>query len=160
MNEMNVEEVVSVLESAGWSCARSEKRLVVPEQIAKRYPWVPSSFFSMAGAFEHITSQDGKVWFLTLADYSGESDSSYSWNEWEQLSLEETGGDQEWASEISQFWDEHFPICLSVRDGYQYLAIEKGSLNIVRGCSPEFEDVETVGGSIVQAFDLDLLKSM
>ena len=68
---------------------------------------------------------DETGWFLCIDDFNGTSDSAYTWNEFEQISLQaaEDSHDEEWKRSIIQFWDDHLPIFLSVRSGYAYYAI-------------------------------------
>ncbi len=48
-------------------------------------------------------------------------------------------GDIDWQDDIRAFWDEHFPLLLSVKSGYSYVAIRK-DFAIVFGEEPEFEE--------------------
>ena len=44
---------------------------------------------------------------------------------------------------IRQFWDNHIPILMSVKDGYRYLSIDLSPENygkIYYGVEPEFEE--------------------
>lgn len=148
MTKLNHNELISALHSAGWKYELSSQDVVVPSEVVERYSWLPPSVLNWAVRFHSISSEDDKSWFLTPLDYAGQSDCAYCWNEWEKMCLEEADGDDDWCREIAEFWDANFPIWMSVRDGYQYLAVAKSDLEIVRGASPEFEEVETIVGSI------------
>ena len=81
---------------------------------------------------------------ICCKDYYEQSENAFQWNEWERISLESAEDDEEWKKEISAFWDVHFPIAMSVKDGYSYYAMSMENGAIVYGCEPEFEECETV----------------
>ena len=56
-------------------------------------------------------------------------------------------GDDSLADEITAFWNSHFPIIMSVRDGYAYYAISIPDGGVVYGFEPEFEACKTVSAS-------------
>ena len=60
------------------------------------------------------------------------------------ISLDAADGDDDFISEITDFWNNHLPIIMSVGNGYEYYAIEIDSGVIVFGFEPEFEEAETV----------------
>ena len=68
---------------------------------------------------------DETIWLLCEGDFRQESEDSFRWNEFEIMSLQAAAeeNDVEWQNDIKAFWDKHLPICLSVRDGYEYYAI-------------------------------------
>ncbi len=40
---------------------------------------------------------------------------------------------------VTTFWDSHFPLLLSVQDGYAYFALRRSDSRVVVGYEPEFE---------------------
>ncbi len=50
-------------------------------------------------------------------------------------------------AEIKSFWNEHLPICLSLKDGYSYYALCLKDGTIVTGEEPEFEETTEVAPS-------------
>ena len=65
----------------------------------------------------------------------------------EVLSLKCAEGDAEWTNKITDFWNNHLPIFLSVKDGYAYYAISMKDGSIVQGTEPEFEECTPVTSS-------------
>ena len=93
------------------------------------------------------------AWFLCQPDYDGTSDSAYRWNEFELQSLEAAEGDDDWRREITRFWDRHFPIFLSVKAGYSFLALrltEPDYGAVVYGHEPEYEEVDVICPSFTE----------
>ena len=81
--------------------------------------------------------------FNSIEDFNGESDSGFRWNEFELMGLDALKDDEESCDMIRQFWDNHIPILMSVKDGYRYLSIDLSPENygkIYYGVEPEFEE--------------------
>ncbi|AXL12567.1 hypothetical protein DXT68_10730 [Microbacterium foliorum] len=95
-----------------------------------------------ASSFSLLANVDETVWFLSRDDYSTGADGAFAWNEYEQLSLQAATTDDE-AAAISRFWTRHLPLLLSVRNGYEYLAVRDDGA-VVHGAEPEFEEAVVV----------------
>ncbi|MEV4667786.1 hypothetical protein [Microbacterium sp. LWO12-1.2] len=93
-------------------------------------------------SFSLLSSSDETVWFLSRDDYSAGAEGAFAWNEWEQLSIQAATTDDE-ADAVSRFWKHHVPVLLSVRDGYEYLAVRDDGA-VVHGAEPEFEEAVVV----------------
>jgi hypothetical protein len=132
--------------SSRWSVQMNGLPSRIPENVMSRYPWIPQDVIEFACEVKQAISADEKAWLLTAFDYTGESDSSFMWNEWELQSIEAAGEDEEWVRQIRRFWDDHLPIYMSVRDGYEYYALIRGG-EVVRGREPEFEETENFAQS-------------
>ncbi len=102
---------------------------------------------------EPIDDADDKTWVLTSRDFSSTTDAAFAWNEWERQSLEAAAGDPVLEALIVAFWNDHCPVMMSVRSGYAYLAIEKGTLLIVEGDEPELEEARVVASSLLEALE-------
>ncbi|WP_157000489.1 hypothetical protein [Leucobacter komagatae] len=102
----------------------------------------PESVIRWVSSFSLLSNADDTVWFLAREDYSPKPDSAFKWNELEQLSLQAASTDDETAA-VSSFWKRHFPILLSVRHGYEYLAVREDGA-VVHGAEPEFEEASVV----------------
>lgn len=148
-------QVVAVLKTRQWKVEPTGQPVTTPAVIQKRYAWIPSDVRDAIVAFDAFSNPGDTAWFLTHRDYSGASDSAYAWNEWELQCLSAAKGDKEWESSISRFWDEHFPILLSVKSGYGFFALRRSDSFVVAGAEPEFEEVQVVAGSY-----LELLKAL
>ena len=122
--------------------------------VLGRYHWVPSSVWDFICATNLVVAPDQQSWFLTGRDYCGQSNSAFTWDEWEVQSLEAAAGDDEWCGDIKHFWDTHLPLAASVRDGYEFLALERDGLCVVVGAAPDFEDVSRMAASVGDLFQM------
>lgn len=103
-------------------------------------------------SFGRLASGDDRTWFLAARDYEAPaSDDAFAWNEFERLSFDSSEDEQQ-AAAVTGFWRRHLPILLSVRDGYEYLAVREDGV-IVYGGEPEFEDAEIVASSLAEMLD-------
>jgi hypothetical protein len=102
----------------------------------------PETVIHWLCSFSVLSNSDETVWFFSRDDYSTEAEGAFAWNECEQLSIQAAMTDDE-AATVTRFWKRHLPILLSVRDGYEYLAVrDDGAL--VHGTEPEFEEADVV----------------
>lgn len=133
-----IENEINSLQSLDWKYEKSSNASVLPEFVANRYPWIFSDAKEFIAEVDTLVSPDEKMWILTGKDFRNESKSAFSWNEFEIQSLQAAGEDQSEIDTVKSFWDKHFPIAISVEDGYVYYALcENGT--IVTGRGPEFE---------------------
>ena len=142
----------------GWEVKTSHSLTVdLPEHITKRYKKIPNDFLYFLKKVKTCVSKDEKFWFITLDDYKGIADSAFSWDEIEKMSLIEN--DDEYNNTIKKFWDLHLPIALSVRNGYEYYAIDlrENIGAIVYGYDPEFEETEKIADTFIQFINILLL---
>jgi hypothetical protein len=145
-----LEEAIQNLEAHGWRCCRhTGPQAPLPPSLIDRYPWIPTDVMSALCELDEVVRQNETVWLLTAKDYAGQSDSAFAWNEFELQSLEAAEGDQKWLEEIRAFWNDHFPIALSVRGGYAYWALKKDA-TVVNGREPEYEQTSTFAASFRQ----------
>jgi hypothetical protein len=138
---------VEHLKSAGWCVEFSDVPTPFPGPILKRYGWLPYDIRELLETIKCAQNSENTAWFVTALECSGGTGSAFAWDEWEQQSLVAAGHDVGWKERIVTFWDCHFPVVMSVKSGYAYLALEAGSLAIVLGEGPEFEDVRVVAPS-------------
>jgi hypothetical protein len=146
-----IAQYVGALERAGWTVKLLPKPRSLPSDILKRYSWLPRHARAFIESLSEAYSADEKSWILTASDFHGDSSSAYAWNEWEQQSLSAAEDDDESKSEIADFWDEHFPFLMSLKNGYAYFAIEQESLAAVVGEEPEYEEAEPLANSLAEA---------
>jgi hypothetical protein len=138
-----IDEFADALSGLRWAVKRSQGPEELPSILAQRYAWLPGEVVAFLNGFEAAVSPDGKAWLTTCAELAGESDSAFSWDQWERDCLSAAAGDADWRESIRLFWDEHFPILMSVKSGYAYVAI-RHDLAIVAGEDPEFEETVEV----------------
>ncbi|MBC1996684.1 SMI1/KNR4 family protein, partial [Listeria seeligeri] len=86
-------------------------------------------------------------WFLSEGDFLENEDDAFSWNSFEQMSLEAAEGDKNLENKVRLFWNAHLPIMMSVGGCYEYYAIHLTNGNIVHGSEPEFEESSIVAES-------------
>ena len=138
---------------------KTEYSLTLEDEILSRYKEIPNEYLELLKMVKQLTSPSEKTWFICEDEYNNKSDIAFKWNEFEALSLEAAGDDDEWKMEIISWWDNHLPIVMSVDGGYSFYAIDlcndKGS--IVKGYEPEFEEVVKVANDIEEFFNLIML---
>jgi hypothetical protein len=111
-------------------------------------------------SFKTLANQEGNVWFLSLDDYAKTiKDDGFAWNEFELDSMEYAENEEQKAY-VSNFWDNHLPFMMGVKNGYSYLAIvlngeEKGV--VVSGSEPEYEETVKISSSLDDFFDKYIL---
>jgi hypothetical protein len=141
------DEFTRALVAGGWRVVVAPAPQRLPGSLSARYPWMPAEWAAWAAGATSATAADEKTWLLTAADFAGTADSAFAWNEWERLSLDAACDDRDEQRRIRQFWDAHLPVLTSVRSGYAFAALERGSLRVVVGREPEFEAVSPICAS-------------
>ncbi|MFI7025715.1 hypothetical protein [Micromonospora sp. NPDC049900] len=137
---------IGSLQSAGWLFSPAPAGAwLAPAALGRAH----SSVASWVSSFSRLSSADEATWFLSTDDYAGTTTDEFAWNEFETISLDAASTDEERAA-VADFWTEHFPILLSARGHYGYLAVRRDGA-IVHGEEPEFEQTRVV------ASDLDKL---
>ncbi|MDR7211798.1 hypothetical protein [Flavobacterium piscis] len=111
-------------------------------------------------SFKTLANEEDNVWFLSIEDYAKKiNEDGFAWNEFELDSMEYAEDDEQKAS-VTDFWNNHLPFMMSVKNGYAYVAIvlngeTKGS--IVSGSEPEYEEPVTISSSLEEFFDKYIL---
>ncbi|MDQ0724406.1 hypothetical protein QF049_005667 [Paenibacillus sp. W4I10] len=134
----------------GWDImSKSGSQSHLNSGITSRYKGLPDEYLEFLNVVEKCVAPDEQTWFICEAEFNNSTETAFQWNEFEMLSLEAAESDSIWQSEITAWWDHHLPIVMSVEDGYSFYAIDLTTDNgaIVRGCEPEFEEVEKVSDS-------------
>lgn len=144
------------LRDRGW---RLEGTLSGNGELPLALAGAPDALTEWAGSFSRLTRADGAVWFLSADDYrgtgtgtgTGTDADAFAWDAFASMSREAAiAGEQ--LAEVELFWRRHWPILLSVRDHYCYLAIRDDGA-IVFGEEPEFEEVDVVAGSLAELLE-------
>lgn len=121
------------------------------EDFLKRYPKIPEDYIRFLESFSQFTNSSDTTWFNSIADFNGSHTGiEFSWNEFEQQSLEAFEDDEATRKQIISFWDDHLPIILSVKNGYAYFSIGTAESNfgkIYFGEEPEYEETDHVAES-------------
>ncbi|MCC9607337.1 hypothetical protein LOC68_13290 [Blastopirellula sp. JC732] len=144
----NYEAAIAGLRDAGWDVQETAVDRPLPDFFLARYPWLPSDIRQFIAGTIRVVSPDETSWFMTSAELAGDSGSAFLWNQWELDSLEVAAEDADWRQSIVEFWDNHCPLILSVKNGYAHLSVRKRDLAIVAGGEPEYEEVAVVADSL------------
>lgn len=127
------------LQEAGWT---SEPPTSTENGVPSPLRAAPETVIRWVSSFSLLSNSDETVWFLSRDDYSTGAEGAFAWNECELLSIQAATTDDE-AVAVSRFWRRHTPILLSVRNGYEYLAVRDDGA-VVHGSEPEFEEAVVV----------------
>lgn len=142
------EKVLNFMKNHGWRIeVTKENTRNLPDEIQRRYPNISPQWHDFIRGLDVLMNQEETTWLLCFKDFYGQGDYAFQWNEWEKMSLDSADDDVEWQEEIRRFWNLHFPVVMSVKDGYAYYAISMDDGAIVYGYDPEFEECETVAAS-------------
>lgn len=140
---MSINELYNRLAMTGYNVIKRDMPASLSKDFKERYRDIPKAYLDFLNGFVLVTNQEDTAWFNTIEDFNGTSDSSFRWNEFEEMSLEVFVDDAEETARIRKFWDCHLPIALSVKDGYKYLCLGLSAEDFGRvyyGEEPEFED--------------------
>ncbi|MCA5005230.1 SMI1/KNR4 family protein [Sphingobacterium bovistauri] len=117
-------------------------------EFTSRYPRIPSEYLAFIKSFSSLINASETTWFNSISDFNETNEESdFKWNEFELQSLEAFEGDLNGQLLVTQFWDAHLPIVLSVKNGYAFFAIgvsEENFGKIYFGEEPEYEEVEWI----------------
>lgn len=147
-------DALDQLAQGGWSVERLSQREPLPAEVAKRYPRLPPDFVEFIEECGLVASPSDTAWLVTTRVVAGQADVAYAWNEWEVQSLEAAEGDVDWKESITRFWDRHFPVLMSVKNGYAYFALDLETFQVVQGEEPEYEETTPIAGSLEELFQM------
>jgi hypothetical protein len=153
----SAEAALAALRALNWTVQLAAERVPLPAAIDARYGAIPQAVRAFLEQLEVCTGGDERAWFLGSADYAGQGDSAFAWDEWERISADEA--DAMSAAQSRAFWDAHLPILQSVDGDYAYLAVCVDSASadyghVVRGDGPAFEDASVVCRSFDELLSL------
>lgn len=137
------ENMIEALKNIGFIVTERLERKELSSDFRNRYSNLPADYLEFLQQFQTITNESENVWFNSIEDFNGDNDGGFRWNEFELMGLEALEDDEESCDMIRQFWDNHIPILMSVKDGYRYLSIDLSPQNygkIYHGVEPEFEE--------------------
>ncbi len=145
-----VEAFLKWAEDHRWTVLRHTTDAELPAVVLSRYGRVPQPYLWFLRATALLATPDETGWFNCKSDFEGASDSAFKWNELEIISLQAARDDEGWKQRVTQFWDTHLPVFISVKSGYAFYAIDTGNGAVVYGYEPEFEEVEAVASSFLE----------
>ncbi|AMD51606.1 SMI1/KNR4 family protein [Listeria monocytogenes] len=132
-----------------WQVDLSAVEKNLPEQIFKRYGKLPDAYKAFYRQLNLCSNAGDTCWFLSEEDFLENEDDAFSWNSFEQMSLEAAEGDKNLENKVRLFWNAHLPIMMSVGGCYEYYAITLNDGSAVHGSEPEFEESSIVADSFV-----------
>ena len=141
-------ELVDYLKGKGWNVETRSQPVADDAALPGPMPRIYAEFLS---CFTVLANGSDDIWFLSLEDYLGLSESAFSWSEFKTMSLD-VADSEEAVARIEEFWSRHVPIVMTVRGQYAYLGIDTESGAVVHGEEPEFEEVSVVADSINEFF--------
>ncbi|MGG3928308.1 SMI1/KNR4 family protein [Metabacillus fastidiosus] len=152
-----MKKFINWAKESGWTIVfKSEYKLNLDKSIVTRYKNIPNEYLEFLKMIKQCITPSEKTWFICEDEYNNDLDIALKWNEFELISLEAAGGDNEWKSDITLWWDKYLPIVMSVDGGYSFYAIDLTNDigAIVYGYEPEFEEVEKVADNLDGLFEL------
>ncbi len=154
--------IFELLAARGWRVLVQEGSVLrLPMDIELRYAKLPNDVREFLWKIESCTSPEEESWLLGAPDYNSASGSGCSWDGIEKIALEDCESPGERA-ELVRFWDNHFPIAISVRSDYAYLAVclaPEAFGCVVHGYAPEWENPKLLALSFsgfLEAFECAL----
>ena len=160
-----MERLFELLAARGWKViVHPEPALHLPADVTSRYPRLPDEVARFLGRIESCLSPQEDAWLLGAPDYVKTPEVAFPWDAIEQLVLEACDSEAERTEQVS-FWDRHFPIAISVRSDYDYLAFclsAEAFGSVVHGYAPEWENPSIVSYSFsefLHAFEHALSQS-
>lgn len=139
---------IQLLSQQGWDIQPNTDTSDRGNLTNERANNAPEEFIDFMKLFDVCSNKTDDTWFLSYNDYNNQTYSAFPWNEFEQQSLDAAEADQ--IDDVKQFWERHLPILMSVKNGYQYIAIGIGEAHankIFYGCEPEYEEVVLIADS-------------
>lgn len=107
--------MVEALKRIGFIVTERLERKELSPDFLNRYSNLPADYLEFLQQFQVITNECENVWFNSIEDFNGDSNSEFLWNEFELMGLETFDDDEEETEIIRCFWDTHVPIALSVK---------------------------------------------
>jgi hypothetical protein len=117
----------------------------MPRHVSERYSWISDDVIAFISRVDLFARADEQLWLHSLASYKRHGPWPYDSIE----AIEVSDAEAEDVARVTDFWNRHFPIGLSVRTGdYCYLAMSCPTQNIVVGVAPFFDEPAIVCESL------------
>ena len=154
-------KLASWLKENKWSVVEHDQRIGEDalKQVIPANQGVDGSYVEFLCSVKQCVNETETMWFNCYDEFSGISNIAFKWNEYELLSLESAQGDGGLEQSISEFWENHLPIIMSVKNGYEYYAIRRDGA-VVFGWEPEFEEPDVVADSFGEFIEMLIKKSI
>ena len=110
--------MIEALKNIGFIVTERLERKDLSSDLQNRYSELPADYQEFLQRFQTITNESDNVWFNSIEDFNGESDSRFRWNEFELMGLEALADDKESCDMIRLFWDRHINFLIYLNDVY------------------------------------------
>jgi hypothetical protein len=151
-------QFVQSLGAAGWKIiVRQQPMPQLNVDFRLRYPTIPVDYAEFLSNVAFCANKDETAWFLCEDDFNRIGSSAFRWDEFEAQSLEAAGSDEQWRSQIRDFWNWHLPIALSLKSDYAFLCMalsEDDYGAIAYGYEPEYESVQKLCDNFSELLNL------
>jgi SMI1 / KNR4 family (SUKH-1) len=159
---MKYNDFIKELLNFNWQFESADKDISVDidNAIDGKFAKTNNDLIPFIKSFNTLANEEDNTWYIPLEDYLKEDETEgFAWNEFEVESLE-YAEDESQITAIKNFWNNHLPFMMNVKNGYAYLAIvlngeDKGK--IVSGNEPEYEETVTIASSLDEFFDKYIL---
>ena len=154
-------KLVLWLKENKWSVFGHDQRIDEDalKQVIPMNQDISGSYIEFLFSVKRCVNETETMWFNCYDEFSGISDIAFRWNEYELLSLESAQGDSGLEQSITEFWENHLPIIMSVKNGYEYYAIRSDGA-VVFGWEPEFEEPDVIAKSFDEFVEMLITKSI
>lgn len=122
----------------------------LPYVILDRYSFIPKDYMDFLYNIKSCSNESNTAFILCNDDFTHQDENRFFYNEFEKISYNAAIGDEEMQKKIKEFWDRHLPICISLKSGYSYYAINLDDLSVVKGEEVEFEETELIAPSFYE----------
>ncbi|HEL4244291.1 SMI1/KNR4 family protein [Stenotrophomonas maltophilia] len=144
------------LVAKGWSLVgRSDRDGVSPSSDNLVNSDIPAYYLEFLLNFLSLANEDESRWFVSIEEFAGVSDSAFSWDEFEKMSIDAAMTDAD-GEDVRKFWVEYLPIFIAVDRDYQFVGLDRSSGVVVHGVEPDFESVTR----LAETFDEFLVAAM
>ena len=73
--------MIEALKNIGFVVTERLERKELSSDLQNRYSELPADYQEFLQRFQTITNESDNVWFNSIEDFNGESDSGFRWNE-------------------------------------------------------------------------------
>lgn len=102
--------------------------------------------------FKMISNPQLTTWFVVTECINNTDNTKFSWNEFKNISVESCMDENE-KSEVENWWHYHFPIVMSVKNGfYECYTIDTIDKKICYSSEPLFEEEEIIAENLNDFF--------
>lgn len=130
---------------SGWNIEESGEQVC---HIPAVYEGRLGEFEDIIKKFRAISNPRSTAWFVVAECINNTDDNKFSWNEFMKISMESCM-DEDGKNAVEDWWSCHFPIVMSVGDGfYECYTLDTNEGKICYSSEPFFEEEEVIAESL------------